>query len=326
MAKNSPILSLLSPDRYTSAIEGRDGFIYVMFPGLVMGVVTNIYITLVIYIVGGGGWIYLSPGIGTILILGLLYALVKDLIPITTNFFLTSAVVIAEITLHTTFLGWDCGFYYYAFLLPLIYLIRDKWPMWVTIVFNVSVFGFVLLLWFRHHNEVNYYNISNETKEILNLINLLGCGLIIIIIMAYFSRTIYNKDKALIQMNSELENQNVELDSQHKHKEILLKEIHHRVKNNLQIISSLISLQRRTINSPDFTQILDETKRRIEAIALIHQELYQDENVTQVNFKSYLSTILETQRAINPNVKPSLNSNDSMLHIDVAVPLGLIHV
>ena len=286
MAKKSPLLSLLSPDRFISPDSHEDGFIYVMYPGLIMGVFTNLYITAVIYIVGGGGWIYLSPGIGTILILALLYALVKNLIPITTNFFLTCALVLTEIALHTTYLGWGCGFYFYAFLLPLIFLFRKKWNIWVKIIFNALIFVFIYVLWDRHFSEFNYYDVSEGTKEILYLINLSACGFIIMIIMFYFSRTIYLKDEKLMEMNVELETQNIELDSQHKHKEILLKEIHHRVKNNLQIISSLISLQRRSVESSEFTTILDEIKMRIEAIALIHQELYQDENITQVNFKS----------------------------------------
>ena len=96
--------------------------------------------------------------------------------------------------------------------------------------------------------------------------------------MIYYSRTISSKDAILIQVNNELESQNNEIFKQHKHLQLLIKEIHHRVKNNLQIISSLMSLQERSVVDKEVIAILNESKRRVEAIALIHQKLYQNED------------------------------------------------
>jgi two-component sensor histidine kinase len=142
--------------------------------------------------------------------------------------------------------------------------------------------------------------------------------------MIYFSRTINKKDEALIKANVELERQNIEILEQHKHLQILLKEIHHRVKNNLQIISSLMSLQARNEGDERLSAFLNESKRRVEAIALIHEKLYQDDKVNQVDFKSYLEDLMNSQKVVNPHVKCTVKSKDATLNLDTAVPLGLI--
>jgi two-component sensor histidine kinase len=294
-----------------------------MLPALLMGVVTNLYITAVIYYVGGD-WVHLSPAIGSLIFLACYFPYKMGHMSNEWSFFIGSIVVIGEVYIHTRYLGWDCGFFYYIYLLPMIILLNPKWSYWISILYSLGAFGVVAYLWKGQYTEVNYYNIPDTTKSILKFINLSATGSIIIVLMLYFSRTIHKKDEKLKAMNLELEHQNKELDAQHSHKEILLKEVHHRVKNNLQIISSLISLQRISINNKEVEQVLDESKRRIEAIALIHQKLYQDENVAHVNFKSYLQTIIDLQKELNPNVECSLESNDVMLYLDIAVPLGLV--
>jgi len=142
--------------------------------------------------------------------------------------------------------------------------------------------------------------------------------------MIYFSRTINKKDEALIKANVELERQNIEIIDQHKHLQILLKEIHHRVKNNLQIVSSLMSLQAGNENDERLSLFLNESKRRVEAIALIHEKLYKGDKVNRVDFNSYLEDLMNSQKVMNPRVQCSLKSKDVTLNLDTAVPLGLI--
>ena len=107
-----------------------------------------------------------------------------------------------------------------------------------------------------------------------------------------------------------------------------MKEIHHRVKNNLQIISSLLNLQSHRIDDEEIQAILEEGKNRVQAIALIHEKLYQSNNLSQVNFKHYLHDLLEQQKDVyqdsNRLVLCNLNTQDVYLELDTAVPLGLI--
>jgi PAS domain S-box-containing protein len=110
-------------------------------------------------------------------------------------------------------------------------------------------------------------------------------------------------------------------------KDLLLKEIHHRVKNNLQIISSLLNLQKNYVSSAECRNVLDESQNRVQSMALIHEKLYQTENLTQIDFEEYirdLSTFLFRSYGVNPDkVKLTVYSKAS-LNIDTAIPCGLI--
>jgi PAS domain S-box-containing protein len=111
-------------------------------------------------------------------------------------------------------------------------------------------------------------------------------------------------------------------------KEVLLKEIHHRVKNNFQIIISLLNLQSGGINDADLLRLFNESTNRIRAMALVHEKLYQSENISDIAFSAYLRTISEelyTSYASGP-LKPELviESEDIYLGIDQAIPCGLI--
>lgn len=111
-------------------------------------------------------------------------------------------------------------------------------------------------------------------------------------------------------------------------KETLLKEIHHRVKNNLQVISSLISLQASTIEDRKAKSSLIESQNRIKSIALIHQKLYQTDDLSRIDFHTYISQlahiIASTYKHKSPKVHLEVNAKSVVLEIDVAVPLGLI--
>ncbi len=111
-------------------------------------------------------------------------------------------------------------------------------------------------------------------------------------------------------------------------KEILLKEIHHRVKNNLQVISSLLSLQTRTIVDSNTINILNENAGRVRAMALIHDELYNTENLTQINFRKYITNLTaQLSRAYGINsqqIRILIDTDENTLSIDEIATCGLI--
>jgi len=113
-----------------------------------------------------------------------------------------------------------------------------------------------------------------------------------------------------------------------KEKEVLLKEIHHRVKNNLQIISSLLNLQSAYIKDKDSIELFKESQNRVRSMALIHEKLYQSKDMSQIDFSDYVSELVS-----NLFSSYSLNSalitlhqdiRNIMLGIDLAINLGLI--
>ncbi len=111
-------------------------------------------------------------------------------------------------------------------------------------------------------------------------------------------------------------------------KEVLLKEIHHRVKNNLQVISSLLSLQTRSIVDSHTLNILNENAGRVRAMALIHEELYNAENLTNINFGKYitnLTTHLSRAYGIDSNrIQLFIDADENTLSIDEMATCGLI--
>ncbi len=110
-------------------------------------------------------------------------------------------------------------------------------------------------------------------------------------------------------------------------KELLLKEIHHRVKNNLQIISSLLSLQTNYVENNETVNVLYESQNRINAMAKVHEMLYQSEDLTTINFSDYIEDIviyLFQSYNAKGNIKPIINAEHIFLNIETAIPCGLI--
>lgn len=110
-------------------------------------------------------------------------------------------------------------------------------------------------------------------------------------------------------------------------KEVLLREIHHRVKNNLQVMSSLLSLEMDYITDPQAQHLFAETQSRVRTMALIHEELYQSKNLAQVNFSDYINKLANNLMqifAIHHNVQLKVDVDEVYLGVDTAIPCGLI--
>lgn len=135
------------------------------------------------------------------------------------------------------------------------------------------------------------------------------------------AKTRARANRLLAETNQKLEAKNAE-------NELLLKEIHHRVKNNLQTISSLLNLQSASIEDPNALEAVRESQSRVRSMALIHQKLYQGENLAAVEMKDYFETMGEAVlHSFGPTARRvSLKVPMDSLEIDVdtAIPLGLI--
>lgn len=113
-----------------------------------------------------------------------------------------------------------------------------------------------------------------------------------------------------------------------KEKEILLKEIHHRVKNNLQVISSLLNLQSRSVENEQAKAAIQEGRNRVKSMGLIHQNLYQSDNITGMDVGDYIGKLGESLfNSYNINsekIKFNINAVPIQLDVDTLIPLGLI--
>lgn len=111
-------------------------------------------------------------------------------------------------------------------------------------------------------------------------------------------------------------------------KDSLLKEIHHRVKNNLQMVSSLLSLQTKNTRSKAAIVALEEGKSRVKAMALIHQKLYQNDDLSVIEMQGYIESLINSVQSVykkgGHNISITIDAEGTELDIDRAIPFGLI--
>jgi two-component sensor histidine kinase len=141
-------------------------------------------------------------------------------------------------------------------------------------------------------------------------------------------QTVQKRTNELEESYQQIEIQNDHLIQRNEQIEVLLKEIHHRVKNNLQVISSLLDLQSNEIDDKKTLATLEEGQNRVKAMSLIHQKLYQNKNLETIEFEEYsqlliadLAAIFKKSKSIRVEIKSEGNTS---YDIDTAVPLGLI--
>ncbi len=131
--------------------------------------------------------------------------------------------------------------------------------------------------------------------------------------------------RAKVSVFAEIYRQRMQIESSLREKEVLLREIHHRVKNNLQIISSLLNLQA-SRQTEDVKALFVETNARVRSIALVHEQLNRTDNFTAININGYLSALtsglVQTYGTLRTDVK--VDATSTTLTIDVAIPCGLI--
>ncbi|MEK0179662.1 MAG: PAS domain S-box protein [Oscillatoriales cyanobacterium] len=111
-------------------------------------------------------------------------------------------------------------------------------------------------------------------------------------------------------------------------KEVLLKEIHHRVKNNMQVISSLLELQAQYIDDEATLFLFEESQSRIHSMALIHEQLYQSDNLARIDIQNYVENLVanlfQSFGLYNDSIQINLNIEPIYLNIETAIPCGLI--
>lgn len=136
------------------------------------------------------------------------------------------------------------------------------------------------------------------------------------------------KNLQLQALNDDLGATNLLLDERNAQNELLLKEIHHRVKNNLQTISSLLSLQSESISDKGAFDAIQESRNRVTSMALLHKKIYQGENLAAVEMRDYFKTIgkaiIDSFGERAENISLQIDMPEVELDIDTAVPIGLI--
>jgi two-component sensor histidine kinase len=180
--------------------------------------------------------------------------------------------------------------------------------------------------------EEQVSKLTAQNNRNLKIAIFLGIGLLIIGVLSFylfwFNKGLKIANATLDVQRQQLEDQKAIIQEALKEKETLLKEIHHRVKNNLQIISSLLNLQSHNLEDSQLIEIFQTGQSRIQSIALIHQKLYQNDEFTIIDIQEYIehlsSKIIDTLLHPATEVRVQVKSHQILLDIDTAVPLGLI--
>lgn len=148
-----------------------------------------------------------------------------------------------------------------------------------------------------------------------------------------FLNPIFEKDKVIevsgIAHNiTEKKQAQQKIEASLKEKEVLLREVHHRVKNNMQVVSSILNLQSSYVSDEYALALLKESQNRIKTMAIIHESLYQNKSFSSVNFSDYvrtlISNIIHSYSSSKEKVKVELNIADVILPLDSSIPAGLI--
>ena len=109
-------------------------------------------------------------------------------------------------------------------------------------------------------------------------------------------------------------------------KEVLLNEVHHRVKNNLQVIASMLSLGARRFKDPEVRRVLGESRLRVQSIALVHEQLYQSGDFAQIDLDAYLAALVHNVLTAQSTSRTRAHviPHGAKLPLDRAIPCGLI--
>jgi two-component sensor histidine kinase len=139
--------------------------------------------------------------------------------------------------------------------------------------------------------------------------------------------SIRSTQSELVSKNKQLTQKNIEITNQHEEKIVMLKEIHHRVKNNLQIINSLIRLQSHKYKDDKFQLLFDDIQNRIFAMSAVHERIYKSQDLSDINIYDYFDNLFKdllNQYGADEKIAYTLNTEVEYVNAQHVIPVGLI--
>ncbi len=188
-----------------------------------------------------------------------------------------------------------------------------------SLYLNLNLLIIVLI----YSQSITDYSFTTNVipEQSRNLFALVSVLFSVYLIGGVFGKNLLHAHHNLYKSKKEIENRIHE-------KETLLKEIHHRVKNNLQTVSSLLSLQSRNIEDAEMKSLIKSSQNRVISMAMVHEMLYMRDDLSKIEYKSYVKELSEylirSLKGTENNIKLKLNIEDVKLGIDTAIPLGLL--
>ncbi|HLW30210.1 MAG TPA: transporter substrate-binding domain-containing protein [Brumimicrobium sp.] len=172
-------------------------------------------------------------------------------------------------------------------------------------------------------NKSNYFSSSFFIWSLLIFISIL----VGFIIVYYWNRVLKKILKRKKKTEYELKKLLIDVKKRDEEKKVLLQEIHHRVKNNLQIVSSILNMQANTIKDPNTSLALKDAVERIKTIALVHDKVYKSPTISEVNLTEYIESLyldLQSQYPKESHINLNITHSSVKIAMDSLVPLALI--
>ena len=263
------------------------------------------------------------------------YTLSSSLILLNTNYC---------VLFFSIYLGFDSGIHLYLFTSPLIVLtlFDTKKIIFIALAMMSYILNFIILLLIGGLFKINFLILSESENDAFYLVNFICSSFILMTLALYF---LYNNNKVnqlLTLQNKQLIFQQEQLEDENKirkaaevravsslsERETLLSEIHHRVKNNLAIVSALMDLQTFYLKDEKTIQILKESQNRIKSIALLHEKLYENKSLKDVDVASYTLELIHfiKQSLSNKEKDIQIHAKIDQINLEMAkaMPFGLL--
>jgi two-component sensor histidine kinase len=263
------------------------------------------------------------------------HTIAKILIIIATNF---------SVFYLSLFYGFASGFHLYYFTSPLIVFSLFDFSELKSIIlgFFLYLLSIGFLVYFQHNSITFAREMPGSIVPMLYSLNIFLALSFCLLLVRHFSEFNKKINQQLVSSNEELEtkqdlleaeiierkNTEVKLQTLLKDKELLLSETHHRVKNNLAVVSGMLDLQVLMSEQEEVKQILSDSRSRIKSMSLIHESLYKYDNVSQIEFGRYICSLAEEISKTHSSLpcKVSMNFSVEQVYLGVtkAIPCGLL--
>jgi two-component sensor histidine kinase len=215
--------------------------------------------------------------------------------------------------------------FYFPVILCVALLHNPKRGIKHTLIFFAISFAFMGLSVFIDFDFIRNYNVSAENNVLLFQYNLCISIVVSIVMVVLVIQVIDSQNYQLMHaLKQETSNQE-KISQSLKEKEVMLSELHHRVKNNMSVISSLLNLQISSTPNTEAKRLLTESRNRVVSMSLVHDKLYQKKDFSKISFDSYLRELVtELVRASPDRVDTQFALEPCEIDISVAIPVGLV--
>lgn len=296
----------------------KNRFKQALFVGCLCGVLAHLSCVFYFYFTGVRELFYYDICI-TIYFLLLGYLIHKDY-NLKVVFLAASVEMVIHGYLCSYYVGYDCDFIFFVLALPCVFLLDSTWKTWQMISYLlvlVMLFSFNYIIF---QDAIPIYELSEKLISNTSIVMSYTTACMIFSILFYFSKVANTNENSLKEVCLTLKNKDDE-------NKAMLKEIHHRVKNNLQVINSLLRMQSRFVDDENVVAMFKESQKRIMTIAALHEKLYNAENLKEIDAKVHISSLVQDLvegYTIKQKINLKINIESIYLGLDSLVPLGLI--